>query len=219
MPNLTTTPNSEYFTIVLHHTIGDVHKWIDCKLAEYTDYCCPDRMSRLELVNIAKELNLDVEGYKFWWLDIFGDVMGMKEIETDADALTMAQHIDFCKEINNFARVTRLIEPSSRIGGGGIAADERVIKDRVDIDLDRGDELGEKMQDHTLDTNGGLNGGDGNAEDDTYNGLIERCGGLDGGIVEEERGTRSNSVEKDGGLHSGDTTREELETKSRIKEK
>ena len=56
-----------------------------------------------------------------------------------------------------------MIEPSSRIGRGGITADERVIKDRVDVDLVNDDELGKEMLEHTVDTNGGLNGGDGNA--------------------------------------------------------
>ena len=76
--------------MVLHYTIGDVHKWIDRKLAGYADYCCPDKMFRLELVSIAKELNLDAKGCKLWWLDIMGDVMGMKEIKTNADALIVA---------------------------------------------------------------------------------------------------------------------------------
>ena len=48
--------------------------------------------------------------------------------------------------MNIFAGVTRLIELSSRIGSGGIAADETVIKDRVDIDLDSDDELREKCR-------------------------------------------------------------------------
>ena len=136
-----------------------------------------------------------------------GDVMGMKEIETDANALTMAHHIDFCREINIFARVTRLIEPGSSIGSSEIAANEKVIKDRVNIDLNSDYKLGEEMQDHTIDTNGS----GGNVEEDTHNGLIERCGELDGGIVEEERGTRSNLVEKADGLHTGDAIEEELE--------
>ena len=108
---------------MLHYKIGDVHKWIDRKLAGYAHYCCPDKMPRFKLVSIAKELNLDVEGYTSWWLYIMGDVMGMKEIETNADTLIMAQHIDFCREIIILARVTRLIEPSSRTGKGGITAE------------------------------------------------------------------------------------------------
>ena len=82
--------------------IGDVHKSIDRKLAGYADYCYPDKMSRLELISIAKELNLDVKGCKFWWLDIMGDVMGMKDIEANADALAMAQHIDFLQRDEHF---------------------------------------------------------------------------------------------------------------------
>ena len=62
--------------------------------------------------------------------------------------------------------------------------------------MDSGDELGEEIHDHTVDTNGGLNGGDSIEEEDTHNGLTERCGGLDGGIVKQERGTMSNLVEK-----------------------
>ena len=76
--------------------------------------------------------------------------------------------------------------------------------------MDSGDELGEEIHDHTVDTNGGLNGGDGIEEEDTHNGLIEGCGGLEGGIAEKERGTRSNLVEKDDGLDSSDTTGKEL---------
>ena len=82
--------------------IGDVYKWIDRELARYVDYCRPEKMSGLELVSIAKELNLDVEGYNFWWMDIMGDMMGMKEIETDADALKMALHMDFYRKNKHF---------------------------------------------------------------------------------------------------------------------
>lgn len=34
-----------------------------------------------------------------------GDTMGMKEIETDANALIMAQSIDYCRELNIFVRL------------------------------------------------------------------------------------------------------------------
>lgn len=64
--------------------------------------------SRLELVSIANEFNLNVECCKYLWLDFMSDAMGMKKVENDADALRMAHSIDFCREVNNFANVTRL---------------------------------------------------------------------------------------------------------------
>lgn len=92
--------------------------------------------------------------------------------------------------------------------------------------MDSGDDLGEDIHDHKVDTNCGLNGGEAVKEEDAHNGLSEGYSGLEGGdgdyvayailddgggIVEEEGGTRNNLVEKDGGLNCGDATREDLD--------
>ena len=65
MANLISIPNLDYFSIVLHYTIGDVMRWDDRRLVGYVDYCRVDKMSRLEIIAMTKELNLDVEGSKF----------------------------------------------------------------------------------------------------------------------------------------------------------
>lgn len=54
--------------------------------------------------------------------------------------------INFCLEVNIFANITGLVEPSKRISSSGIVVDKKVIKDRVNIDLDSGDDLGEKYR-------------------------------------------------------------------------
>lgn len=133
--------------------------------------------------------------------------------------------INFCLEVNIFANITGLVEPSKRISSSGIVVDKKVIKDRVNIDLDSGDDLGEEVQDHRDDTYGVINSGEA-VEEDTQNELREGYGGLDGGdsghvahgilddgggIVKEEGCTRKILVERDGLLDSGDATGEELD--------
>lgn len=41
-------------------------------MARYIDNCCANHKSKMELVSIAKEFRLDVEGCSFWWLDVNG---------------------------------------------------------------------------------------------------------------------------------------------------
>ena len=50
--------------------LGEVHKLDGHRLGGYADYYCVDKMSKLEIMSIAKEMNLHVEGCSFWWLDL-----------------------------------------------------------------------------------------------------------------------------------------------------
>ena len=59
------TPNSEYLRITMYYTLGDIYKWVDYRKVGYIDYCRGDKISKLEIVNMAKELNLHVEGSTF----------------------------------------------------------------------------------------------------------------------------------------------------------
>lgn len=125
LANLIIEPSSEYFTIEFHCSIGEKMKWAKNNLVGYVDYCCPDKMSKIELVNMAKELNLDVEGCHLRWLDIMSDNMGLKDIITDADALLMARSVGFCRTLTIYVSVKRLLEPCTRDRNratGGIAA-------------------------------------------------------------------------------------------------
>ena len=50
-------PTVELFTIAMHYIVGGVQG-----IAGYVDFCCADQISKLELLTMAKELRLNVEG-------------------------------------------------------------------------------------------------------------------------------------------------------------
>lgn len=75
----------------------------------YVDYCCADQMSKLELIYLATEFRLDVEGCSVWWLDVADEEKGLKEIKTDLDALLMALSIRFCKEVCLYIKIANTI--------------------------------------------------------------------------------------------------------------
>lgn len=56
-------------------------------------------------------------------MDLMSDKMGMIEIKDDADALVMAQSVDLCKVVNNYAKITMVVTPSCTIASGGIVVD------------------------------------------------------------------------------------------------
>ena len=64
----------------MYYTLGDVHKWEDCRMAGYVDYCYADKMFRLEIIGMAEKMGLCVEGCRLWWLDLKSSAMGLREI-------------------------------------------------------------------------------------------------------------------------------------------
>lgn len=46
---------------------------------------------------MAKEMGLQVEGCRFWWLHLTGDNMGIREIRNDIDALEIALNVNHSK--------------------------------------------------------------------------------------------------------------------------
>lgn len=87
-------PNADLFAIRVHYINGDVEG-----LAGLVDFCCADQMSRIELINMAREFNLDVESCSIWWSDRYSESKGLREIKTDMDALTMAENVDSSREV------------------------------------------------------------------------------------------------------------------------
>lgn len=87
-------PDVELFTIKMHYKVDEVEG-----MAGYIDYCCSDQISMIELMGMARELNLEVESCYLWWLDTTSADEGYKEIKTDLDALKMAMSIGSSKEI------------------------------------------------------------------------------------------------------------------------
>lgn len=71
----------------MSYTSDGVHKWESRELVGYIDYYCIDKMSRLELLGMAKELGLQVDGCTFWWMRFKGNGLSLAEIKDDVDAL------------------------------------------------------------------------------------------------------------------------------------
>ena len=92
--HLFTVPNGELFTIRLHYKVGEIDG-----MAGYIDHCCAYQMPKLELISMAKEFKLDVEGSLFWWLDVTSGEKGYKEVKTDLDALSMTTSVGSSREI------------------------------------------------------------------------------------------------------------------------
>lgn len=86
----------------MHYKVDEVEG-----MAGYIDYCCSDQISMIELMGMARELNLEVESCYLWWLDTTSADEGYKEIKTDLDALKMAMSIGSSKEICVCMRLTR----------------------------------------------------------------------------------------------------------------
>lgn len=64
---------AEYFIMQFYYGLGDVDKWSGYRFAGFVDYCAVDNMSKLEIVDMAKALKLDVEGANFWFKEINSD--------------------------------------------------------------------------------------------------------------------------------------------------
>ncbi|XP_039127971.1 uncharacterized protein LOC120264236 [Dioscorea cayenensis subsp. rotundata] len=92
--------DAELFTIKIHYTIGTVET-----LAGFIDFCCPDLISRIELLSMCREFNLDVSECKMWWLDMTSDPSCLRKIRDDIDALTMASTVDSSKEVYVLVRI------------------------------------------------------------------------------------------------------------------
>ena len=65
----------------------------------YIDYYCADQISKLELISMAKEFKLKVEGCSIWWLDITSGEKGYKEVKSDVDTLSMTLSVGSSREI------------------------------------------------------------------------------------------------------------------------
>lgn len=91
---LITVPDADLFTVLMHYKVGEIEG-----LAGYVDYCCADQMSRIELISMAKEFQLNVEGCRIWWLKVIRSDQGLQEIITDLDALKMALSVEEPREI------------------------------------------------------------------------------------------------------------------------
>ena len=99
----------------MYYTSGDVKNWEGYKLTRFVDYVCPDKMSRLEIISMAKAMNLQVEGCTFWRLHLKGSVMDIREIRNDADALELALNVAHDRMINVYVKVSNICTNDSDV--------------------------------------------------------------------------------------------------------
>lgn len=71
----------------------------------FVDYCSADHISKLEIVDMAKGLKLDVEGSTFWFEDILNQSIGVSKIKNDLDALSMALSMDRSRIANVYIKL------------------------------------------------------------------------------------------------------------------
>lgn len=59
----------------MYYTSGGIEEFV-----KYVDYCCADQISKLQLITMAREFKLEVEGCSIWQLDVSGENNGLREI-------------------------------------------------------------------------------------------------------------------------------------------
>ncbi|KAJ0962494.1 hypothetical protein J5N97_027616 [Dioscorea zingiberensis] len=67
-----------------------------------------DRISKLEIISMAKAMSLEVDGCRFYWMDHCDKKKGLKEIKNDQDAMEMALRVDGSRYINVYAKVCKI---------------------------------------------------------------------------------------------------------------
>lgn len=70
------------------------------RMAGYVDFVCSDQISKIEILTMAKQFNIDVERCSIWWLDGNVENRNFREIVTDVDTLAMAKSVDSSKEVH-----------------------------------------------------------------------------------------------------------------------
>lgn len=78
-------PHAEYFTMQMYCGVTDIENWRGYRFVGNVDYSSADYISRLEIVDMAKGLQLDAEGATFWFKDILSQGIGLSEIKNDLD--------------------------------------------------------------------------------------------------------------------------------------
>lgn len=100
---------------------------------------------------MAREFNLEVEGCSLWWLDVTSGHKGLKEIQTNLDALSMALSVGSSKEIIVYIKI------NSRGHAHGVGPSSEKGKNILE---DEDQEEGEELDEESTDVEGELLGRD-----------------------------------------------------------
>ncbi|KAJ0967612.1 hypothetical protein J5N97_024529 [Dioscorea zingiberensis] len=118
-------------------------------MAGYIDYCYADKISILEIKDMAKELNLNVDECSFWWFDVKSNKKGGTKLKSDSDVLAMALDVGSRRIVNVHVTVSKVGVSTSdgkiiAFGGGDVGG--RVGGNIDLVDLGEGEEEQIKMQ-------------------------------------------------------------------------
>lgn len=116
----------ELFTKWICYIIGDIEGH-----AGYVDYCYEDQISKIELLSMAKEFKLDVEGCTIWWLDVVSGNKGFKEIQIDLDTLSMAMSVDSSKEVYVYIKIKSCVVSSEGVSRMGHTNLDNLEEDEI----------------------------------------------------------------------------------------
>ncbi|KAJ0970205.1 hypothetical protein J5N97_023082 [Dioscorea zingiberensis] len=132
-------PTSDYFTIEMYVGHDDIDKWSEYRLAGFVDSCAADFLSRLELIGMASELDLNTEGCSFWWKDIKSQSVGLTEIKNDPMQRANGSSQDDSRVTSVYVKVARGDD------GSGLGVD-KVHKVGEDVVVLEGTLIGESIK-------------------------------------------------------------------------
>lgn len=69
------------------------------RMVGHVDYCCANQISKIELLSMAHDFKLDIQGCTIWWLNTTQGNIEWKEIKTDQGELFMAMNVSCKKEL------------------------------------------------------------------------------------------------------------------------
>lgn len=81
-------PIANYFSIQMYYGVGDIQNWNEYMMTGFVDFCDLDFISRLELLHMANDLNINLDGCNLWWNESMSELVTMTEIKTNAIRMT-----------------------------------------------------------------------------------------------------------------------------------
>lgn len=77
----------------MYYGVGDFQNLSEYMMAGFVDFGDVDFISRLEILHMANDLNIHLDGSSFWWNESKSEVVSMTKNKTDSDAIRMASSV------------------------------------------------------------------------------------------------------------------------------
>ncbi|XP_050204849.1 uncharacterized protein LOC126654895 [Mercurialis annua] len=96
--------HAEFFSIRMFRNVIDRHDGYDRRILGYIDWCCEDRISKIEIVSMGKALGLEDDDFFYCWIP--ENTEGhLRRIEIDLDVITMSRAVGPTRIVNVEARL------------------------------------------------------------------------------------------------------------------